>query len=235
MTVVLVGGGPDTVADPAVVAPFLAAMPTPGRRPRVAYVLFDQDGSADAFLPEYLALLSGVDHEVVRVWAGPGTRIGPDAFAGVDAVVVAGGPTPGYHASLEPAFGALRRLVADGGSYLGFSAGAMIAPTRALLGGRRWEGVDVCPAEWDEGLEDLTLADGIGLFPHPVEVHVGQAGTLGTLVALAQSGVAPRFLGIDEDTALVVEADGTWERHGAGAVWEVRAAEGSVSVRRHLR
>ena len=170
---------------------------------------------------------------MVRVWAGPEARIRPEAFTGVDALVVAGGPTPGYHASLEPAFGAIRRLVADGGSYLGFSAGAMIAPALAVLGGRRWEGVDVCPPEWDEGLEDVTVVAGIGLVPHPVGVHVGQAGTLGVLVALAHGAVAPTFLGIDENTAVVYE-DGSWRRCGTGAVWEVQAAGGAVTVRRHL-
>jgi len=42
MTVALVGGGPDTVTDPSVVAPFMASLAGCERRPRVAYVLFDQ-------------------------------------------------------------------------------------------------------------------------------------------------------------------------------------------------
>ncbi|GHG51897.1 cyanophycinase [Flavimobilis marinus] len=234
MTVVLVGGGPDTVADRAVVAPFLASLERRDRRARVAYVLFDVDGSAGAFLPQYVALLSEVDHEVVLVTAGPQTLIQPGAFASVDAVVVAGGPTPGYYASLAPAFDALRQLVHDGGAYLGFSAGAMIAPRQALLGGSRWRGVDVCPEEWSEGLDEIQIADGIGLFPHPVEVHVAQAGTLGNLIALAQDGVAPTLLGIDEDTSLLVEEDGTWTRHGSGAIWVVEAQDGSAAVRRHV-
>lgn len=234
MAVVLVGGGPDTVTDRSVVAPFVASLTDRDHRPQVAYVLFDRDGSAEAFLPEYRDLLSGVEHDVLRVWAGPDTLIRSDDFARIDAVVVAGGPTPGYHASLQPAFGAIRQLLRDGGSYLGFSAGAMIAPERAILGGRRWQGVDVCPAEWDEGLDDVTLADGIGLYPHPVHVHVGQAGTLGVLVALAQSDASPMLLGLDEGTAVVREdGDGAaWKYCGSGAVWTVEGAAGSVSVQR---
>ena len=197
-------------------------------------MLFDHEGSAEAFLPEYVQLLSGVDHEVRRVWASADDQVDPDAFASVDAVVVAGGPTPGYHASLRPAYGAIRRLVEDGGSYLGLSAGAMIAPARAIIGGRRWMGADVCPEQWSEGLQEVTVVDGIGLFPHPVEVHVGQAGTLGLLVALADSVVLPVLLGIDEDTSVVLEPGAAWSRCGSGAVWEVRAEADSVMVRRHF-
>lgn len=234
MTVVLVGGGPDTVTDPSVVAPFVAWLRRADRRPRVAYVIFDVDGSADAYLPQYVELLSYAEHEVVPILAGPGRLIEPEAFMTIDAVVVAGGPTPGYYASLRPAFDAIGRLVRDGGAYLGFSAGAMIAPQQAILGGSRWHGVDVCPEEWSEGLDELEIAEGIGLFPHPVEVHVAQAGTLGNLVALAQDGVASTLLGIDENTSVLVEEDGTWTHHGGGAVWSVEARDASVSVRRHL-
>lgn len=235
MTVVLVGGGPDTVTDPSVVAPFVAWLRRADRRPRVAYVIFDVDGSADAYLPQYVELLSDAEHEVVPILAGPGRLIEPDALASIDAVVVAGGPTPGYYASLRPAFDAIRRLVRDGGAYLGFSAGAMIAPRQAILGGSRWHGVDVCPEEWSEGLDELEIAEGIGLFPHPVEVHVAQAGTLGNLVTLAQDGVASTLLGIDEDTSVLVDEDGAWTRHGSGAVWAVEAHQGSARVRRHVR
>lgn len=234
MTVVLVGGGPDTVTDTSVVAPFVAWLRRADRRPRVAYVIVDVDGSAEAYLPQYVEMLSGAEHDVVPILAGPGRLIEPEALASIDAVVVAGGPTPAYYASLRPAFDAIRRLVRDGGAYLGFSAGAMIAPQQAILGGSRWHGVDVCPEEWSEGLDELEIAEGIGLFPHPVEVHVAQAGTLGNLVALAQDGVASTLLGIDEDTSLLARPDGTWTQHGGGAVWSVEAQDASVSVRRHL-
>ena len=168
------------------------------------------------------------------MWASADDRIDAAAFASVDAIVVVGGPTPGYHASLRPAYGAIRRLVEDGCSYLGFSAGAMIAPARAIIGGRCWMGADVCPEQWSEGLQHVTVVDGIGLFPHPVEVHVGQAGTLGLLVALADSGVSPVLLGIDEDTSVVLEPGADWSQCGSGAVWEVRAEADPVTVRRHV-
>ena len=95
----------------------------------------------------------------------------------------------------------------------------------------------MCPEQWSEGLQDVTVVDGIGLLPHPVEAHVGQAGTLGLLVALAEGGVSPVMLGIDEDTSVVLEPGAAWSRCGSGAVWEVRAGtgDGSVTVRRHVR
>lgn len=74
MTVVLVGGGPDTVTDPSVVAPFVAALTRCGERPRVAYVLFDHQGSAEAFLPEYVRPSVGWSRVAAPTWGSPPAR-----------------------------------------------------------------------------------------------------------------------------------------------------------------
>ena len=66
-----------------------------------------------------------------------------------------------------------------GRPYLGFSAGAMIAPERAIIGGYRVRGVEVCPEEASEGLGEVELREGLGLVPFAVDVHAAQAGTLG--------------------------------------------------------
>ena len=61
---------------------------------------------------------------------------------------------------------------------MGFSAGAMVAPARAIVGGYRIRGTEVCPVEWSEGLEEVEIRDGLGLVPFAVDVHAAQAGTL---------------------------------------------------------
>ena len=120
--------------------------------------------------------------------------------------------------------------------YLGFSAGAMIAPRTALLGGHLLAGRSVCPRSWSEGLAELTVRPGLGLVEFAVDVHTGQAGTLGRTVALVDSGAAPVAVGIDEDTCLAVAvgapdpADGVVT--GPGAVWVVRHGPGTSTVLR---
>ena len=209
MTVVLCGGGPDTVTDPALVAPF--AERVAGRR--VGLVLDDCAGFAAHFVGEYGRLLAGVRDLVPVLLTGDAD---PAALDGLDGVVVGGGPTPHYHRHLRDLSGLLRERVEDGLPYLGFSAGAMIAGDVALLGGWRSGGVPVCPQEWSEGLDELDVRPGFGLLDGVVDVHGPQAGTLGRAVALVAAGLAPRALVVAEDTVLV---DG--QPRGRGPVWQV--------------
>ena len=126
-------------------------------------------------------------------------------FDDVDAIVVGGGPTPGYLDGLRPSAAAIRR----GGRrralpYLGFSAGAMVAPERAIVGGYRIRGTEVCPEDASEGLEELEIRDGLGLVPFAVDVHAAQAGTLGRAVGAVAQGLVDRAVAVDENTALVL-------------------------------
>ena len=41
----------------------------------------------------------------------------------------------------------------------------MIAPERAIIGGYRVRGVEVCPEESSEGLGEVELREGLGLVP----------------------------------------------------------------------
>ena len=112
--------------------------------------------------------------------------------------------------------------------YLGFSAGAMIAGETALLGGYRLGDREVCPQEWCEDLDDVTLSSGLGLVPFVVDVHAAQAGTIGRALAIVESGAAEMTAAIDEDTCLVVPVGApasTGRVRGSGSVWLVRRTE----------
>ncbi|MET1064314.1 MAG: Type 1 glutamine amidotransferase-like domain-containing protein, partial [Arthrobacter sp.] len=174
MSIFLVGGGPDTVTTPVIFDQFVAAVlqrSGVGRPPRIAVVLVDHEGSADYFLPAYLDPLNRrAPCDVVTVPLRQRGRVDPGVFDGVDAIVVGGGPTPVYLEGLRNAAGAIRPAVAAGAPYLGFSAGAMIAPERAIAGGYRVRGVEVCPEEWSEGLGEVELREGLGLVSFAVDV-----------------------------------------------------------------
>ncbi|WP_125773426.1 Type 1 glutamine amidotransferase-like domain-containing protein [Antribacter gilvus] len=229
MSVYLVGGGPDTVTDRTAVDQFLDECGgKPGGRARVAVVCADVGESAAYFFPVYAALLAREGVEPVLVPVGP-EHPSPD-LAGYAGIVVGGGPTPVYLDALHPVAGAIRTAVADGVPYLGFSAGAMIAPDRAIVGGWCADGRPVCPEEWSEGLDEVTVLDGLGLVRFAVDVHAAQAGTLSRAVAVVQRGVVPVAEAIDEDSTLVVRSDGSQAVLGRGRVWTVAGGPGAASV-----
>ncbi len=235
MTIILVGGGPDTVTTPAVFDRFAKELRhrAPGRIPRVAVVLFDHEGSSEYFLPAYLEQLeSRMACEVVPVLLGFNRSAGPAAFDDVDGIVVGGGPTPSYLEGLLPSAEAIRGMVSDGVPYMGFSAGAMVAPARAIVGGYRIHGTEVCPVDWSEGLEEVEIRDGLGLVPFAVDVHAAQAGTLGRAVGAVARGLADRAAAVDENTALVLHQADLEELEviGAGNCWTIRGAGAKATV-----
>ncbi len=102
---------------------------------------------------------------------------------------------PAYHASLEPAYPRIRELVRSGLPYAGFSAGAAIAATTAIVGGWLVDGVPVCPEESNEDLGPVTVVEGLGLVEGAVDVHAAQWGNLSRLVAAVESGLVPSGAG----------------------------------------
>ncbi|MET3949319.1 Type 1 glutamine amidotransferase-like domain-containing protein [Arthrobacter sp. UYEF36] len=236
MSIFLVGGGPDTVTTPVIFDQFMAeARQQAGgsRPPRIAVVLVDHGGSAEYFLPAYLdPLHSRTPSEVTTVLLHRSEDVDPQAFDGVDAIVVGGGPTPVYAAGLRKAAAAIRQAVDAGAPYLGFSAGAMIAPERAIVGGYRVSGVEVCPEDASEGLGEVELREGLGLVSFAVDVHAAQAGTLGRAVAAVVHGMVTRAVAVDEDTALVLPHADPGEQRviGANNCWLVRGPGHKATV-----
>ncbi|QEO13465.1 hypothetical protein FLP10_02835 [Agromyces intestinalis] len=237
MSVHLVGGGTFEPTDAT--APIWAGFrdeaaahaARAGREvPRIA-VITARSGDPAAQAAKIVALLDAAGPVEVRtsVIIGDGETVPPAALAEVDGVVIGGGHAPSYRAAVEPVFGELRRQVAAGVPYLGFSAGAMIAAERAIIGGRRIGGVVVSPEPGDQELDEVTIAPGIGLVDVAIEVHVAQWGALSRLVAAVEAGLVEGGLGIDEDTALVV-GDGGLRVVGTGSVWRVLPGEQGVVV-----
>jgi cyanophycinase len=151
------------------------------------------------------------------------------AFAEVDGIVIGGGRTPAYRELLEPHFGELRRQIAAGVPYLGCSAGAAIAAERAIIGGWRIGGVAVTPEATSEGLDEVTVAPGIGLVDVAIDAHAAQWGTVSRLIAAVEAGLVEGGLAIDERTALVV-GEGGLGVAGDGSVWRVLPGESGVVV-----
>ena len=113
--------------------------------------------------------------------------------------------------------------------YAGFSAGAALAATTAIIGGWTVDGVVVCPDETSEDLGPVTVVQGIGLVEGAVDVHAAQWGTLGRLVAAVDAQLVKGGVAIDESTTLRVDGPHRMVA-GAGRVWQVWPAADGVGV-----
>jgi cyanophycinase len=230
----LVGGGPFVAADAAAAftAEATARSAAVGRTvPRIALLsVAAADGSSPSSTEDIAEVLGGSRAaEVLVTEVAAGGVFDTTVLSDVDALVVNGGRTPDYLDAVAPLVDQIRLLVADGLPYLGYSAGAMIAADRALVGGFRIGGVEVCPESASEGLDEVELREGLGLVDLTIDVHAVQAGTLARLVAAAEAEFVTAGLAIDEDTTLVV-GEGALEVRGTGSVWRVVAGDESVSV-----
>ena len=228
MSVHLVGGGSSSGAED-LYAPFVAEAAVRGAAlgravPRVAVLLVDSDGTpSEEHREEFPRMIAdGGRCEAVVTVVPAGTAFDTRVLSDVDGLVVAGGVTPAYLQAVLPLVDQVRLLVADGLPYLGFSAGAALAADRALVGGWLIGDVPVCPESAAEDLDEVTLAEGLGLVDLAVDVHAAQWGTLSRLVAATEAGLVRGGVAIDEGTALVV-GEGALVVLGTGSVWRVEA------------
>jgi cyanophycinase len=222
----LVGGGWSLEAT-EVYELFVAEAATRAARvgrelPRIAVLLVVEDDVPSAEyrseFPQLLAAIGPCEPLVTEV-------ISSDVFdttvlSDIDGLLIGGGMTPAYFESIVPLVDQVRLLVSDGLPYLGFSAGAMIAADTAILGGYRIGGVEVCPQDSSEDLDEVTLAQGLGLVDLAIDVHAAQWGTLTRLIAATEAGMIAGGVAIDENTALIV-GEGALAVIGLGSVWRV--------------
>jgi cyanophycinase len=114
--------------------------------------------------------------------------------------------------------------------YAGFSAGAAVAASRAVVGGWLAGGVPVCPEEAGEDLEQVSVVDGLGLVPFSVDVHCAQWGTLPRLLSALAHVPGGTGVGLDENTLLTV-AGSTATVTGTGHAWLVTSDADGARVR----
>lgn len=221
----LIGGGRDLAWAARVYAPFLtAASDVAARRgasvPRVAIALLDEgDGVAVAAERFTSALRQGGAFDPRIVALPLGKRLHVPDLMGCDGLFVGGGLTPGYVESIVPTLPDLLSWLREfGAPYAGFSAGAAIAATSAVIGGWLHDGIEVCPEDASEDLDEVTIVPGLGLVPFTIEVHADTWETTPRLAAALQRlGRGALGYAIDENTALVIDGDSS-QTIGAGRV-----------------
>lgn len=207
--VFLIGGGREDAQVRASHSPFVAACEG---GPIVAFALEDPERWAGALR------LAGAGE--VRSLLEPPSA---DDLAGAAGVFVGGGWTPGYQEALS-GWHAPTDL-----PYAGFSSGAAVAAARAIVGGWRLGGRDVCAEEAGEDLDELAVRDGLGIVDFAVDVHATQWGTLTRLVHAVGAGLVDEGWAVDEGTVLVVD-DGAIHVEGLGSAYRVAPRDGRVAV-----
>jgi cyanophycinase len=232
MSIHLVGGGQRFAHDTTILSAFVAEAAeraAVGSLPRIGVLLVTEDSGVEyAARVEAELTLAGACEVVSRLRVEGGAFELAD-LADLDAIYVGGGLTPAYATALEPLVVEIRRLVADGMPYLGYSAGAALAAEQAIVGGWKIGGVAVAPEDTAEDLDEVTVQPGIGLIDIAVDVHAAQWGTLGRLVAATEAGLVSGGVAIDENTALVVSENGLGVV-GTGSVWQVTTDDAGVRV-----
>lgn len=245
MSIHLIGGGRTASWRSTLYGPFVTEAVRhrslrsdhPAGAPRIAVVVVVDDPATEgeSAVGWFAEALGTPVVEVVPYVLAVGAALPAGALSGLDGLLIGGGLTPAYHRALSPRTAEIATLVAGGAPYLGFSAGAMIASDRALIGGWRLEDRVVCTEDNAEDLDQLTVQNGLGLVPFGVDVHLAQWGNLSRLVAATGAGLLAGTstgvgVGIDEDTAVIWDGSGP-RVLGAGRAWWCERTERGVEVR----
>jgi cyanophycinase len=150
-----------------------------------------------------------------RAEALEGDKLG--VFEGAGGVFFSGGDQLRITSQIgdTPVEARVREVYGRGGVIAGTSAGASVMSETMLVRGSSNESYRI---------GDLHMAPGLGLIPGVIlDQHFGERGRIGRLIGAVAHNPRVLGIGIDEDTAIVVQA-GRFEVIGAGAVYVVDAA-----------
>jgi cyanophycinase len=236
------GGGDDPRGRAISLNPFVDQVMTAREGPLAMVVAeTDEDAAGESF-SAYRTILKALGVPAGRLQPlfvtpeAPLTRA-KLAAATPAGLFVCGGLTPNYHAALSAEPDWVSYLAEAAIAYAGTSAGAAVAAAKAIVGGWRAEREgELRPILFQgagEGLDRLTVRQGLGLVPFAVEVHASQWGTFSRLVHAVTLGLVDEGWAIDENTTLQVE-NGELRLYGLGQAYHVgRGEEGAAIVSIH--
>jgi cyanophycinase len=117
----------------------------------------------------------------------------------------------------SPLFTCMYEVYRKGGVIVGTSAGAAAMPETMLVGGKN---------DTSQRVSAMEMAPGLALIAGVViDSHFAERGRMGRLLGAVAQNPRNLGLGIDEDTAIVVECDDTFTVAGSGAVYAVDGAD----------
>lgn len=136
---------------------------------------------------------------------------------GVQAIFFSGGDQLRITSQIgdTPIFDRVHEIYSSGGIIAGTSAGASVIGEAMLVKGK---------SDSSFRLGDLHMAPGLGLVPDVIiDQHFAQRGRIGRLLGAVAHNPRVLGIGIDEDTAIVVEGE-SFRVIGSGAVYVIDGA-----------
>lgn len=230
----LIGGGRDERGHASTYGPFASAAGRSGRA-RIACVLHDIPERDPAYGFWVAALGRAGVRETFPVFVSRDRPLRLADLHGATGILVGGGLTPAYHDAIAPTSGEWLPWLHDNAiPYVGYSAGAMIAPDLGIIGGWKLRRGDhdlvICSEDVSEDEEHLDIRRGLGLVPFAIDVHASQYGTPTRLMHAVQAGLVTEGWAVDEDTMLEV-TDDMVKVHGLGSAYHVRPGADTLEVR----
>ena len=233
----LIGGGWDSDGCALTYGPFLKAATKSTRKILVIAASAEKEGETS--LRDHCAVFEKLGVSSSEIAPLVVTPANPLTIEMVETVkptglFVCGGTTPIYQEALCVTRDWLDYLEQEQVPYAGFSAGSAIAAPSAIVGGWQVEidgkAVAMLDNELAEDLDKLEVRPGLGMFPHAVDVHASQWGTLTRLIHAVDQGMVSEGFAIDENTMLAV-VNKNVTVCGLGHVYHVeRTGEGEVKV-----
>ena len=239
MTLFLVGGGPsENLSDVHDAYAASVGARARGRTARVVWISAGRPEQVQAFAADYTTpLLERLpDCEVTEVYLLPVAEDGtdetvwPEDLKDYDGIIVAGGHTPSYLTGLAPMRPELARLVREDVPWIGYSAGAQVASRHAHVGGWMIKGQQVANELASEGLDEISIVDGLALITPLVVTHNNTWQTESVAITALEHNWSRTAVAIDEDTCLIVDPiTGRTALYGTGRIrWFSREAAGVV-------
>jgi cyanophycinase len=117
----------------------------------------------------------------------------------------------------SPIFQCLQDIYMNGGTIVGTSAGAAAMSETMVISGS---------SDKSHEMFGLNMAPGLGFIKGAViDSHFAERGRIGRLLGAVSQNPKNLGIGIDEDTAMIVDPDGTFEVMGSGAIYVVDGTE----------
>jgi cyanophycinase len=142
-----------------------------------------------------------------------------DKLADASAIFFTGGDQLRITAHLGDSaiYSRLEQIYQAGGTIIGTSAGASVMSETMMVRGAQ---------DASHTIGDLTMAPGLGLLKGVVvDQHFAERGRIGRLIAAVAHNPRNIGVGIDENTAIIVDQDNCFTVIGAGGVYVVDGAE----------
>ncbi len=211
--IIPIGGAEDKAGNPAILAHFVGLAGGPDARIAIVPTASEMADTGDLYAALFQNL--GAGHVDVLPVTERTHASRPDYLEAMNratGVFITGGNQLRLSTILggTPLAVAIRRRNAAGMPVAGTSAGAAILPEHMIAGGE--------PGATPTA-DGVLLAPGLGLTNHlMVDQHFRQRDRLGRLLTAVSYNPFAVGVGLDEDTALCLNADGTFDVYGSGGV-----------------